>query len=90
MKKLFVIIEHRKFTLNVQDEYYDKLIYFFSINNKIDLSENNSLSDILSVLIKSAIETIDIDNSVSECIEKITNIDNVEIIDTNEDIDETD
>jgi hypothetical protein len=71
MKQLSITIEHRNFNLNIQDEYYDKLIESFNKHNNISLNGNNAISDILSMCIANVIELIDIEYETQESITKI-------------------
>lgn len=77
MKQISMIIEHRNFNLNVQDEYYDKIIHLFSQNGDIDLQSNNSLATVLSLCVSNAIDLIDIQDNAKIYINKIDKSDSI-------------
>jgi hypothetical protein len=72
MKQLSIIIEHRNFNLNIQDEYYDELVDIFGKN--INITSNNAMTSILSMCVKEVINSIDEKHIMDECINKINKL----------------
>jgi hypothetical protein len=71
-KELSLSIEHRNFSLTIQEKHYNKLIDML-VENDIHLTKNNKLSSILSLCMKCCIENIDINDAIDTSIQNIKN-----------------